>query len=292
MKNFKKFKKGLCKILSVVLISSSFMFLSSCGSEEDKKVFDQALELQKNSKYEDAIGLYNEIINKYPQSKFVSNSSVKLNQCIDSIIKDGDELSSKKDYFKAVACYENALKFRSNDIDLQNKISTTKNLVTGDKQKAETASAPATKTNTTSSTEDECKTAIEALNAYKGKKIQDFQSVSKILTMLKDWESAWESRNIDLYSSYYDSNFVGVSGGKTMNYNDWISYKKDLFNSYTSINVETQFNNAIVEGNKLKLYFDQWFKGYGANPYSDHTSKELIFEYKQSGWVITSEKPY
>ncbi|MBC8062976.1 MAG: hypothetical protein H7Y18_20285 [Clostridiaceae bacterium] len=78
-----------------------------------------------------------------------------------------------------------------------------------------------------------------------------------------------------------------------MNYNQWISYKNNLFNRYTSINVETKLNNALVDGNRLKVYFEQWFKGEGPTPYSDYGFKELIFEYKQSGgWVIVSEKPY
>lgn len=280
--------KKTSKTLKLLFLLLTFTILVSCASAETK-IFNAALELQKNGKYEDAIGMYNKVINQYPQSQFVANSSVKLIQCIDSIIKEGDDMVLKKDYFKAVSYYESALKFRENDLDLQNKRNKTKNLITGGNQNTESIT-PAT--NNVAST-DEYKTAIDALNRYKGKKIQDFQSVSKILSMLMDWENAWESRNINLYSSYYDTSFIGVSSEKTMNYNQWISYKNNLFNRYTSINVETKLNNALVDGNRLKVYFEQWFNGEGPTPYSDYGFKELIFEYKQSGgWVIVSEKPY
>ncbi|WMJ81498.1 hypothetical protein RBU49_04390 [Clostridium sp. MB40-C1] len=278
--------KKFITVFKFALIGLSLLLLSACATGE-QKIFNQALELQKNEKYEDAIKMYSDIIDKYPESKFVANSNVKLNQCIDLIIKKGDDMVSKKDYFQAVAYYENAFKFRTNDTALKDKIDKTKKMVTGKKEE------PKTSEGTQDTEEKEYKIAIDALNKYKGKKIHDFSNTSKILEMMIDWESAWESQDINIYKSYYDTNFIGISGGKTMNYNKWIQYKNDLFNRYTSINIDTQLIDATLQGSKLKVKFEQWFNGAGSNPYSDHTYKELIFKYlPNKGWMIISEKPY
>ena len=49
--------------------------------------------------------------------------------------------------------------------------------------------------------EKEYKIALDVLNKYKGKKVHDFDSTSKILEMMTDWENAWESQNIELYKA-------------------------------------------------------------------------------------------
>lgn len=290
--------KILNKIFKTLPILFCILFLVSCSSA-DKKLFDEALKLQSDEKYEDAIGQYKNIIDTYPDSKFVSNSNVKLNQCVDSLIKQGDDMASQTDYFKAVFYYDTALKYRSNDIDLQNKKNDTKNLATSTNGKTETTNSTKEKaektesTDTKTSSENEYNIALDSLNKYKGKKVQEFDHVSKILEMLMDWEEAWESQNINLYKAYYAPNFIGVNSGQTMNYTQWMSYKNSLFNKYSSIKIQTQLIDAVLEGNNLKVYFDQWFNGYGSNPYSDKSSKELIFQYNdQKGWLIISEKPY
>lgn len=273
MKNFIK-----CIIWSYLVL----LLLVSCASE-DTKLFKQALEFQKQEKYEQAIEVYQKIIDKYPDGQFVANANVKLNQCIDLIVKKGDELAKNKDYFKAVYYYEKALEFRANDIDVKNKRNNVKSLVSGEKTLISIEGA------------DEYKLAIEVLSSYKGQKIEDFKNLNyKIVTLLKDWESAWESRNINLYSSFYDTNFTGISGNRTYGYYGWINYKSDLFNNvYTGIDISTQLIDYKLDGTNLKLYFKQWFQGYGANPYSDVTNKELIFTFKQKkGWLIISERPY
>jgi len=271
------------KFIQIFIVSICLLFfISSCASE-DKNFFEQALEFQKQQKYEQAIEIYNKIIDQYPQGQYVANSNVKLNQCIDLIVKKGDEYAKNKDYFKSVYNYEKALEFRPNDIDIKNKRNNIKSLVSGGKPL------------TSSEGSDEYKLAIEALNSYKGQKIEDFQNLNyKIVKLLKDWESAWESRNINLYGSFYDTRFTGVSGNRTYDYNGWINYKSDLFNNvYTGIDISTQLLDYKLDGTNLKLYFKQWFNGYGANPYSDVTNKELIFNYNSTvGWRIVSERPY
>lgn len=275
--------------LFVVMLTLIILLFTACTTKE-QKIFNEALQLQQNEKYEDAIKIYSEIIDKYPESKFVSNSNVKLNQCIDLIIKKGDCKASNKDYFKAVSYYEDALKFRAGDILLKDKIEKTKKMITAKNEEIN-------KVNESKPSQDndekEYKIAIDVLNKYKGKKIHDFNSTSKILEMMTDWENAWESQNIEVYKAYYDESFIGVSGGKTMNYYQWIDYKRELFNRYDRIEVDTALIDVILQGNNLKVKFEQWFTGYGVNPYSDHIFKELTIRYfANKGWMIVSERPY
>ncbi|KEH89407.1 tetratricopeptide repeat protein [Clostridium novyi] len=285
----------MCRSLFVVMLTLIILLLTACTTKE-QKIFNEALQLQQNEKYEDAIKRYSEIIDKYPESKFVANSNVKLNQCIDLIIKKGDLMASNKDYFKAVSYYEDALKFRSGDTSLKEKIEKTKKMVTAKNQespKVDESKKDEQKPSQNNNEEKEYKIALDVLNKYKGKKVHDFDSTSKILEMMTDWENAWESQNIEVYKAYYDESFIGVSGGKTMNYYQWINYKRELFNRYDRIEVDTALIDATLQGNNLKVKFEQWFTGYGVNPYSDHTFKELTIRYfANKGWMIVSEKPY
>ena len=281
--------------LFVVMLTLIILVFTACTTKE-QKIFNEALNLQQNEKYEDAIKIYSEIIDKYPESKFVANSNVKMNQCIDLIIKKGDSMASNKDYFKAVSYYEDALKFRSGDTSLKDKIEKTKKMVTAknqESQKVDESKKDEENPSQNDNEEKEYKIALDVLNKYKGKKVHDFDSTSKILEMMTDWENAWESQNIELYKAYYDESFIGVSGGRTMNYYQWIDYKRELFNRYDRIEVDTALIDATLQGNNLKVKFEQWFSGYGLNPYSDHTFKELTMRYfPNKGWMIVSEKPY
>ncbi|KEH94186.1 tetratricopeptide repeat protein [Clostridium botulinum] len=285
----------MCRSLFVVMLTLIILLLTACTTKE-QKIFNEALQLQQNEKYEDAIKRYSEIIDKYPESKFVANSNVKLNQCIDLIIKKGDLMASNKDYFKAVSYYEDALKFRPGDTSLKDKIEKTKKMVTAKNQespKVDESKKDEENPSQNNNEEKEYKIALDVLNKYKGKKVHDFDSTSKILEMMTDWENAWESQNIEVYKAYYDESFIGVSGGKTMNYYQWINYKRELFNRYDRIEVDTALIDATLQGNNLKVKFEQWFTGYGVNPYSDHTFKELTIRYfANKGWMIVSEKPY
>ena len=205
-------------------------------------------------------------------------------------------MASNKDYFKAVSYYEDALKFRSGDTSLKDKIEKTKKMVTAknqESQKVDESKKDEENPSQNDNEEKEYKIALDVLNKYKGKKVHDFDSTSKILEMMTDWENAWESQNIELYKAYYDESFIGVSGGRTMNYYQWIDYKRELFNRYDRIEVDTALIDATLQGNNLKVKFEQWFSGYGLNPYSDHTFKELTMRYfPNKGWMIVNEKPY
>ena len=61
--------------LFVVMLTLIILVFTACTTKE-QKIFNEALNLQQNEKYEDAIKIYSEIIDKYPESKFVANSSV------------------------------------------------------------------------------------------------------------------------------------------------------------------------------------------------------------------------
>lgn len=267
--------------MSVILI------LSSCKSQEEE-IFNKALDLQNQQKYENAIELYNKIINEFPSGKFVTNSNVKLNQCIDSLVRMADDYNQKKDYFKAVFYYEKALEFRNNDVDIKTKNENVKKILSNNNQ---------TKTNEANPDEiKKLKEAIKELKIYKDKKFNTITSInsSQIIGLLKSWQNSWQNLNIDEYSLYYDhDNFVGFSNGQIVNYDEWIKYKRNLFSIYSGVKIDTSINHFKIEGDQLKIYFTQWFSVSNPNPYSDVTNKEIIFKYNDSkGWLIISEKPY
>ncbi|KEH89920.1 MULTISPECIES: L,D-transpeptidase Cds6 family protein [Clostridium] len=260
------------KLLKLTLVLSLTLLLSACSTKAQKE-FNEALKLQQNQKYDDAINLYKDIIDNHPKSKLVANSDVKLHECIDLIVKQGDELASKKNYIKAISCYQNASKFKPTDDSIKNKISACKKLAIDTFKK------------------DEPKLVETKSIEPKEIKITNFNNNSKISQMIVNWESAWESQDINVYRNYYDTDFVGTVKGKTMDYTQWMNYKEELFNKYSNITLASKLIDATLTKDKITVRFEQWFTGYGSSHYSDHSNKELIFRYsKDRGWLIISEK--
>lgn len=72
--------KDLIKSNNIYKIIILLLLTVSCASE-DKKLFDMALEFQNQTKYKQAIEIYQKIIDEYAEGKYVVNANVKLNQC-------------------------------------------------------------------------------------------------------------------------------------------------------------------------------------------------------------------
>lgn len=280
------------KLLKLPLLLSLTLLLVSCSTKVQKE-FNEALKLQQNSKYDDAINLYKDIIDNHPKSSLVANSNVKLNECIDLIVKQGDKLVSDKNYIKAISCYENAYKFKSTDDTIKNKIANCKKLAIETLKKDEPKAKESINNPKNTYEKNEYKKTLDTLNKCKGTKITNFNTNSKICKMVINWQSAWESQDINIYRNYYDTDFTGIVNGKTMDYTEWMNYKEKVFNKYSKITLASKLIDATLNGNKITVRLEQWFNGYGYNNYSDHSNKELIFRYsKDRGWLIISEKSY
>ncbi|WP_085828989.1 L,D-transpeptidase Cds6 family protein [Clostridium massiliodielmoense] len=280
------------KLFKLTLMLSLMLLLVSCSSKEQKE-FNNALNLQQNKKYDDAITLYKDIIDNHPKSTLVSNSDVKLNECIDLIVKQGDQLVSKKNYVSAISYYENAAKYKPTDDTIKTKISNCKKLAIEDFKKDDTIAKESANNSKNTHAKEEYKKALDVLNKCKGTKITNFNTNSKISQMMVNWESAWESQDINIYKNYYDADFIGIVNGKTMDYTQWMNYKEELFNKYSNITLASKLIDATLNEDKITVRFEQWFNGYGSNHYSDHSNKELIFRYSADrGWLIISEKTY
>jgi murein L,D-transpeptidase YafK len=102
-------------------------------------------------------------------------------------------------------------------------------------------------------------------------------------TLIHDWKTAWESRNIDDYMSYYSESF---KSGR-MNFDAW---KKDKGGKFERIAVITVAMEDIkVEMGKGDTVVITFVQKYTGDTYSDTGVKTLVLENSDSGLKIVSE---
>jgi outer membrane protein assembly factor BamE (lipoprotein component of BamABCDE complex) len=106
----------------------------------------------------------------------------------------------------------------------------------------------------------------------------------QLLKRLDAWASAWRTKNITEYLSFYSSKFI--PDGLTKK--DWLAQRKQRLAakqgaiSLTLENAQVSFKGALAN-----VQFDQHFS---AGAYSDHVIKSLVFEFDRQQWMIVSEK--
>lgn len=101
--------------------------------------------------------------------------------------------------------------------------------------------------------------------------------------LLDGWQTAWESRNIDGYMSYYSEKF---RSGR-MNFDAWKKDKGGKFGRIASITVT--FEDVKVEMGKDDTVVVTFTQKYTGDTYSDTGIKTLILENGDSGLRIVSE---
>jgi murein L,D-transpeptidase YafK len=89
--------------------------------------------------------------------------------------------------------------------------------------------------------------------------------------MLRMWQKAWSSKDIQTFMSYYhETNFES----KNMDYGDWKAYKTKLFNLYSGIQVDIDFDRMmLVEHNKY--VYVQFQQRFSTTVFSDYGVKRL-----------------
>ncbi len=90
------------KSLYLILIFTIAAFIMSCGPKMDVgEMFAQANQLQKEGKYQEAVKFYDDLIKKFPQSKFSPQAQFMIGFIYANEFKDLDN---------AKAAYEKFLK--------------------------------------------------------------------------------------------------------------------------------------------------------------------------------------
>ena len=79
-----------------ILLLPVLLFLISCGPQTEPEIFDAAVGAQRMEKYDDAIGLFERLIEEFPQSEKLPDAYYALGV----IYQD-----QKKDFTKAIGLY-------------------------------------------------------------------------------------------------------------------------------------------------------------------------------------------
>jgi len=106
---------------------------------------------------------------------------------------------------------------------------------------------------------------------------------SKILAWVEKWRSAWETKDIDKYISYYKDNFSSMR----MNKARWKKYKSILAENYKYIKVGLE--NVQVFKHQDKFMF-RFLQKYESDRKQDFGEKFLYVQDNQDGMGIVGEE--
>ncbi|MFC1528411.1 murein L,D-transpeptidase family protein [Candidatus Latescibacterota bacterium] len=106
---------------------------------------------------------------------------------------------------------------------------------------------------------------------------------NEILELVEKWRSAWETKSIDEYISYYSPSFISQGRNRTQ----WKNYKADRVFRYVNINHIKLDNFAIFQhGNEMVVHFLQ---DYSASNLSGKGIKTLYLRPGKYFWEIVAE---
>jgi len=106
---------------------------------------------------------------------------------------------------------------------------------------------------------------------------------SAVLTWLESWRSAWESKNLDQYMTYYGNDFHSMK----MDLKKWREYKKGLNEKYQFIKIKTVNPYVISNGKEAIVRFLQ---DYQSDQKADYGEKTLYLRRVGSGYHIVGEE--
>ncbi|MBW1918874.1 MAG: hypothetical protein DRH11_14635 [Deltaproteobacteria bacterium] len=106
----------------------------------------------------------------------------------------------------------------------------------------------------------------------------------EIGALIKSWETAWESKNLKKYLSFYDARFRS----RGMSLRAWKNYKAKLNKKYSSIQVEIKDLKIRRASRHLaEVQFKQLFK---ADQYRDFGFKRMLLVKRGKHWKIKREE--
>jgi hypothetical protein len=110
---------------------------------------------------------------------------------------------------------------------------------------------------------------------------------SEFLKFVTDWQYAWESKNVDRYSSYY---FLSKFSAQGMNWDGWKEKKIKTFQLYDTINVTySKLTASDLTDSSAVLRFSQV---YQTEKVRFQNNKQLNLEKEQGMWKITREAAF
>jgi murein L,D-transpeptidase YafK len=110
---------------------------------------------------------------------------------------------------------------------------------------------------------------------------------SEFADILSLWKKAWESRNIESYSQFYDA---GHFQGEGMHWDAWREKKKKTFKAYSliSISMEKICVSEFSESTAVVLFI----QGYVSDVFHMQKPKKLSFMRSDGRWKIFKEETF
>ena len=129
----------------------------------------------------------------------------------------------------------------------------------------------------------------ESMTSFQGS--SSFTDEYEIKEFLQDWKSSWEKSftsdaDFNKYISCYSENFTTQKKGRSMNLNDWRSYKQGLSRKYSWIKIEIENIKIKPSQDSMRVKFNQTYRSSG---YSDKSQKILHLMKESGKWKITYE---
>jgi len=108
--------------------------------------------------------------------------------------------------------------------------------------------------------------------------------LADVNNFLKNWVTAWESRDIDHYAQFYsESNF----NSQGMKWNAWKEKKIQTFNAYATINVDID-NVKLTDWSENSIEI-KFLQNYRSDQKYFENGKKLLLEKDSLSWKITRE---
>lgn len=129
----------------------------------------------------------------------------------------------------------------------------------------------------------------EALPAIKIKPpVKTAPKINKdeVVTALQGWAAAWSAQAVDLYLSFYGSDFKPVKLSKKV----WAVQRRIRIKKPRWVNVQLADFDVKVKSTKPGVAVVQLVQDYRADNYHDKTKKQFVLKHTMDGWRILSEK--
>ncbi|MBF0473564.1 MAG: L,D-transpeptidase family protein, partial [Nitrospirae bacterium] len=109
------------------------------------------------------------------------------------------------------------------------------------------------------------------------------QEGETLKTIIDDWKSSWEQKDIDLYISHYSKDFKSQG----MNINQWKTHKNRLNTQHDTIKVKIDDLRLLHYDGYIVAVFKQ---EYSSDSLTDIGVKRLYLTKKDSDWKISAEE--
>ena len=171
---------------------------------------------------------------------------------------------------------------KATDVLYSKKLNKTEQAILANNNGYDTYNEPYAVDNTTSA--PELTNVIHAKNSV----IQESQQTKfseEINSMIGEWATAWSSKNVDKYLSFYSKGFKYSE--KFKNINEWKKYRYRIIGKARKINITlSDINISVLYDEQAKATFTQ---DYVSPHYKDKTVKTLTLQNEKGTWKIIRE---